>query len=357
MKTLNRIKIPLFLKCLSLMIFLSCEREDLGFIGPSTISPAEGFEVQSFTASADSIDLEDNDLLINATFNQTVTWNLTITGQTSSAIWTRTGLSNTINNLSWSGGHVGTQFFRTGETVIITVSFMASTINSELTVVIDQAHIFDEQGLLPTYADFEGIDESAMVYPYWVIFSPISGYDVEQGIGSSVVSYSGEVVKPNQGDQYFYMRGLGSPNDPGFVSGVQCYIDEAGYPNLPSDADNVWINVYVWGSGNTNARLDMELQEDDTLSVLPSYKGWDDDNYVATMNLGHYGWKLFSFKYSDLATNIYEDLGNKGNKIHEPQRLKNLVFILIKDRDQTQVSEAYFDYPIFTIGGPFDPNK
>ncbi len=357
MKMPKTINIPLLLKCLSFMIFLSCDREKLDFIGPSTISPTDGFEVQSFTASNDSVDLENNTLLINASFNQAVTWTITITGQTSGATWSRTGLSSDITNLTWYGGHSGIQFFRTGENVTITVSFMASTIQSNLTVYIEQAHEFDELGLLPTYANFEGIDESAMVHPYWVIFPPISGYDVEQGLGSAVVSYSGEVVRPNQGDQYFYMRGLGSASDPGFVSGTQCYIADAGYPSLPSDADEVWINVYVWGSGNPNARLDMELQEDDTLSVLPSYKGWDDDNYIATMRLNHYGWKLFSFKYADLETNIYENLGDKGNKKHEPHRLQNLVFILIKDQDQTMVSEAYFDYPIFTVGGPLNTDK
>ncbi len=83
----------------------------------------------------------------------------------------------------------------------------------------------------------------------------------------------------------------------------------------------------------------------------------DDDAFVAKITLNHKGWKLFSFKYSSLLPSINAAFGGSGNKIMEPNRVTILNLVLTKKSDPDSPVELYFDHPIFTVGGPFDPSK
>ena len=331
---------------LLLILFFSCKREEVNFLGPAYVSAPKGFHVTSFVASTLNVDFSTGTVVFEANFSHSVTWILTITGQQSGAVKEFKGISDGFTNLLWTGSHDGVAFFRNGEVVNALLSFYGTSYTSALTVSINRVADYTTCGLFPRYADFE--TPSRVKTPNW------SRFDVaEQGVDSMAVDYNGNIVPSVQGKCYYYMRGLGQQSV--FVDGIQ-YIG-ALTPALPKDADNVWVNVYIYGTGNTNTAVDLEYQEADFDGSSAGYSGTDDDAFVAHVNVNHKGWKLFSFRYSSLVPSANADFGGSGNKIHEPDRLKSFDIILLKKSDPNSPVEVYFDYPIITVGGPFKPCK
>jgi hypothetical protein len=329
-----------------LLVLFSCKREEVNFLGPAYISAPEGFAVTSFAATPSSVDFSSSFVEFNATFTHTVSWILTIKGQKSGALHEIRGMSNGLDNVPWRGTHDELAFFRRGETVTATLSFFGTSLTAATDIYISVAPDFSACGTFPKDGDFE--DAPKITFPNWARFNV-----AEQGVDSMAVDFNGNIVPSIQGNNYYYIRGLGS--QPVFVDGIQ-YIGLLS-PALPADPDNVWANIYLYGTGDPNTLVNFELQEEDFDGTSPGYTGTDDDGFVATINAGHVGWKLFSFKYSSLLPSGAKDFGGSGNKIHEPHNLKFLVVVLLKANNPDKPVEIYFDYPIITVGGPFKPCK
>ena len=68
----------------------------------------------------------------------------------------------------------------------------------------------------------------------------------------------------------------------------------------------------------------------------------------------HQGWKLLSFKYADIPFKTYN--ATTGNNIREPHRIV-LWDIGLQVKTAGNSASAIIDFPIMTIGGPFDPSK
>jgi hypothetical protein len=342
-----------------LVVTLACKRESVDYLGPAYISAPEGFTVTGFTATPSPINFTTNTVIFNAVFTSNVTWTLTITGQTSGAVKKYTNISNGLNNLEWIGTHDGLTFFRTGETAVATLSFFGTTYAPSISIVITQARNFKLYGQFPLAGDFE---DPTLVEPqptppyyspYWASFNyPTPIPNVEQGVASNAIDYHGNPVPSVEGSRYYYIRGKG--NQSNFVSGLQYFA--ALNPTLPATPDNIWVNMYLYGTGDANATVELEYQEDDKLTG-PGYNGMVDDAFVAYVTLNHIGWKLFSFKYSDLTPSKNKDFGGSGNKIHEPNRLKSFDIVVVKASLPDSPIEVYYDFPIITVGGPFDPSK
>jgi hypothetical protein len=328
------------------LVLLACHREKKEFLGPGYISAPEGFAVQSFTASAPNADFTTGTIKFNADFTHTVTWVLTIRGQKSRAVHEVRGVSSQLNDLEWTGVHDALFFFRKDETVIATLSFLGTTLTSEVSVKIDKAADYKTCGTFPRYGDFE--DTMRIRFPNWEKFNI-----VEHGIDSMAVDYKGNIVPSVEGKRYYYIKGLGTQQV--FVDGLR-YIGQFN-PALPQDADQVWVNIYIYGTGDPNGLIELEYQEADFDGSLSGYQGNDDDAFVAQVPLEHKGWKLFSFKYSSLSPSLNAEFGGSGNKIHEPHNLKAFNVILLKKTNPNAPVEVYFDYPIITVGGPFKPCK
>ncbi len=347
----------LFSFSILVLLLFSCSREKTDYLGPSYISAPQGFGVTSFTATPSPVDFTVNPVLLNATFTNSVSWTLTIRGQKSGAIFERKGISNGLSNEEWTGTHDGIFFFRKGETAIATLSFFGTDLTYSVPVIITKPRNFASYGQFPLVGDFENpllVEPQPPAYsPYWASFNyPTAIPNVVQGVDSVAIDYQGNSVPSVEGSKYYYIKGKGDQQV--FVSGIQYF--GALTPVLPATPDNIWVNMYVYGTGDKNTAIELEYQESD-IDGYPGYQGYDDDAFVAHINIEHKGWKLFSFKYSSLYPSLNADFGGSGNKIHEPNRLRSFVMVLLKRSNPDAPVEVYVDYPIITVGGPFNPSK
>jgi hypothetical protein len=352
---------PIFKYCTLLLLsglvvaLVSCKREEVDFIGPSYISAPEGFSVPIFTGTPSPIDFTVNSVAFNATFTSSVSWTLTVKGQQSGALYKTNGISDGLTNVIWKGTHSGVSFFKTGETAIATLSFFGTSYTASTSVVISKARNFNGYGQHPPGGDFENPTLIKHASGWHAFNDPTPIPNSTQGVGSSEIDYKGNVVTAIQGNNYYYIRGLG--NQQYFVSGIQYDTGMPLSPATPADANNVWVNMYIYGTGDPNTQVELEYQEADADGTQAGYQGTDDDAFVARIVLDHVGWKLFSFQYSKLTPSLNAPFGGSGNKIHEPNTLRSFDLVLIKKSKADSPVEVYFDYPIITTGGPFDPTK
>ncbi len=335
-----------------LILLLACSRKKADFLGPAYISAGEGFDVTSFTATPSPVDFTLESVTLNATFTKSVTWKLAITGDKSGALYEVEGVSGGLENVLWKGNNSGVSFFRAGETATATLSFFGTSATWSTTITIKKVPNFTAYGQFPTWGDFENrrkINQANLWFPF-------GGVGVTWGVDSMAIDYSGNLVPSVQGKGYYFIKGLGT--QPQFVSGIQ---SAALTTPLPATPDNIWVNMYIYGTGDANAGVELEYQEKDadgTDNSGSGYQGTDDDAFVTYITLSHKGWKLFSFKYSDLTITKNKEFGGCcGNRIHEPERLVSFDLILVKKTNPDAPIEVYFDYPIITVGGPFDPSK
>ena len=343
-----------------LMILSACQREKVDVLGPAYISAPEGFTVTTFAASHQAVDFSLDSVKFNAVFTNTVSWTLIVVGQQSGAVYETKGISNGLSDAVWKGTHSSVCFFRKGENAIATLSFYGTAYTSSITITVAKTRDFSTYGQFPITGDFETpskiepkIGPPAVYSPYWAAFNfPNPIPNVAQGVDSMAIDYNGNPIPPVEGTRYYYIKGKG--NQQVFVSGMQYY--GALVPTLPATPDNIWVNIYLWGTGDANTGVEIEYQEDDKYTG-PGYDGKKDDAFTAKLTLDHKGWKLFSFKYSDLAPSLNADFGGSGNKIHEPNRLKSFDLVVVKKNNPDSPIEVYFDYPIITVGGPFNPSK
>ncbi|MCX6180783.1 MAG: hypothetical protein NT150_02490 [Bacteroidetes bacterium] len=345
-----------------LLLLSACKREKADFIGPAYVSAPAGFEVLNFSASDSTVDFTSDSILYNATFSNEASWILTITGKTSGAICTITGTSSSINNLVWKGTHNEVIFFKKGEIATAVLTFYGTSIISSNSVKILKTRDFRTYGQFPTTGDFETpsliepkLGPPKVYSPYWAHFNfPTPIDNVAQGVDSIAIDHDGKQIDAVEGSKYYYIKGKGAQQV--FISGMQ-YTGGFTTP-LPNTPDNIWVNMYLYGTGDNNAGVEIEFQEADETPGNPSgYQGAKDDAFVAYITLNHKGWKLFSFKYSDLTASKNLLFGGSGNKIHEPHRLKSFDIIAVKKTTPESAIEVYFDFPIITIGGPFNPSK
>ncbi len=347
----------LFKFSIVMMVLLACHRDSVNFIGPAYISAPDGFAVTSFTSSTTSIDFTAGTVNFNAAFTSKVSWILTIKGQQSGAVHVVTGIANGFSNIVWTGKNDEVTLFRSGETAIATLSFYGTSLAPSIAITILVAPDYTTYGSYAKYGDFETPSQVIPTppnhySPYFASFNfPTPIPNESQGIDSMAIDYHGNPVPSVQGRKYYYIKGLG--NQSVFVSGLQ-YIGGIT-PSLPPDPNNVWVNLYIYGTGDPNAMVTLDYQETDGTGNPYQYEPAKDDAYVATITLSHKGWKLFSFKYSDLPASTDPNFGGSGNKIHEPNLLVSYDLVLLKGSNPNSPVEVYFDYPIITVGGPFKP--
>jgi hypothetical protein len=360
MKRLFKFSLVIVLALVAVVI--ACNRKNPELIGPSYIAAPEDLAITAFTTSAippTGVDFVFAKVTFNASFSANVTWFLTIVGQQSGAVYQVSGTGNGFTNIIWGGSHTSLFFFHTGETATATLSFMGSSLTSSKDILIKRQASFNTCGTYPKNADFETPVQVLPPSGNWASFNYPAGtiVNVEQGItGIDSTKFSGDrfgnKIPAVQGRNFYYIRGFG--DSPSFVSGLM-YLSGAATPITSADPNNVWFNVYIYGSGDLNAGLDMEFHEADFLHV--GYDAKVDDSWIYHLELKHTGWKLFSFKYADLTISTNPDLGGHGNKIMEPNRFRQVAFVLLKKLNPNAPVEVFIDYPIFTYGAPFKPCK
>lgn len=350
MKSIANIKGIALIGLLSTLLLLSCNRKDADYIGPAFVGVPDGFNVTGFSATPSPVDFTTDSVVFSATFSHKVSFILRIVGNQSGAVREFRGLADNlnINNANWKGFHDGLTYFRVGEDATATLSFFGTSDTYTTTISISVVRDFTSCGTFPQDADFE--TPANIVGPNWV---PFNSAGATQGVGATEVDYNGKTVTPVQGSNYYYIRGQGVQNE--FVDGIR--YDGPLNPALPANPDNVWVNVYVYGTGDPNLQINFEMKEADFDGGTAGYQDNEDDSMVATIFADHSGWKLFSFKYSNLSPSLAASFGGSGNKIYEPDRVVGVQVGLLKAVDPNSPVEVYFDFPIITVGGPYVPSE
>lgn len=328
---------------LSMIFFLgSCKRTD-DIVGPEFNVATENFEfISGISTNTSSVDFSNSETVtFTAEFNEQITWTITITGQTSGAVRTISGTSNSIDASSgvWNGNHDDLYFFRTGETVDVVLSVLGSTETTSTTMTVTDVKDFAVSGLVYT---INGENKFDGTVDGWTVFS------------STKVKTASDILAV-QGSGSLFMSGAGEPD---FITGAnKNFTGTTGLPSyLPSDPDSVWINIYVYGQGDANTKVEFACKEADADEGNTKYGEATDDAMGAEIIASHTGWKLFSIQYSALKPSVAADFGGSGNKVHEPHRI-DLLQIGLLTLDPEATKSVYVDFPVITVGGPFDPSS
>lgn len=358
---------------------LSCVKDRPEGIGEQIVPAPEGFAVMSGGVSfstSDEVDFDADSVYLQATFNSVVTANIEITGLSSGAKRTMLVLDNKLDhtNSTWFGEFDSgtTTFFRSGEEVEVSVSFYNSELIFKNTMKIGKALSYGKSANLilvdPRESGNNGF-ENTVSDPWWFDSNTARSHK-----GEAITQRRNDIAAP-QGKYYMELTGkapsggtyIGGSSYGSFSDGPD--LTKGKFYQLPSNPDSVWFNFYVYGESESITDLYVVFHESD--AGTKSNGDPEDDAHVKGRDDGvqflqkfnHEGWKLFSYKYSDLPFATYcipptdgspGDGGGCGTKSYDSDRIKVVSFSLQSEQKELPVS-AKVDYCMFTIGKPFDP--
>ncbi len=302
------------------ILLIACKKYKDEFYGPALgIAPSD-FSASALSVSNSNPNFISQTVFFKSTFNATVRWTLTLTGQTSGAIKKITGVSNALDASTavWNGSTDTLKQFRKTETVEakLTVLGWKDTLSTTLTVGGEK----NRGNLLGTFENIT-VDQVAMNWQdatgLWWYFSFESGEkdtcdkiaDPTTPNGMHALRIAGHDANTSY---YIGQAGLSAPGGAGSVFNF-------GSPAL----NDFYFNVYVKGSGTAAAndyKFVIQAYEDDNGGGI-NYSG-DEDKYTYTISLKYEGWKLFRIPYSSFAldsptpANIYRS--------HSPNKIANI---------------------------------
>lgn len=369
-------------------VVTSCKRAK-DPIGPEYKIPSANFKFLSdFTATIPAVNFSINETeSFTAEFSEEVTWKITLKGLSSGASKTFNGFSMKLDatNNAWTGKHEGLYFFRSGEKVEATLSFLGSDIAQKDTIDIVWARIWDIPGKIATVVNFEKtaysfeyqfFDGPSQYFPtYKTTFANKSGVlsdmsvvtnnqieGVLRGIDGDTID--GEIMGSIEGDKLYRMAGqdgiyTGTGYSDYFIGGGGLAKGPYGLDSVPS---NVYFNIYVYGTGDLNSKLVVNFGEDDNSNGTFA-EGNQSENYAVKedefttgIQVNWTGWKLVSVKYSDLTASADGIKAVNANHKLEPHKVKKVGFVLLSST-KGQKASVRFDFATFTMGKPFNPNE
>jgi hypothetical protein len=381
----NHLHIALLFCCI--VLISSCKR-DLTPIGPAYKVPTSNFtltadlkaDLSTVNFSVDPIEKQ----FFTASFSEEVSWILTLTGLNSGAEKKFRGLSNKldVSNTEWTGKHDVLYFFRT-EDVVASLSFVGSDLLFTDTFHIEYPRKWDVLGKVVTVLDFETapgstkflytfFDGTPHRYPTYKSTDSL-GSDMISGANNRIQSVirdiDGGIITSErkgsiEGDKLYRMAG-----HDGVYSGDGAsanFIGGAGMPKAPfyaldSNPENVYFNIYVYGTGDKNSKLVVNFAEDDDDDDLIATSGLMADNYVPLedeyefgIQVDWVGWKLVSGKYSGFPLTTDGAKARNGNKKREPHHIGKIGVVLLATT-KGEKSCVNFDFATFTMGKPFNP--
>ena len=244
----------------------------------------------------------------------------------------------------WNGSVTFAPLFQEGETVEATLSFTnfpGANMTSDI-ITITGSRPLPTGGIL--ISDFEDPDQE------FAPFSEFSFEETKNGVDS--------LFPAAIGDKYWFMDGRDN-NSSVFVCGNLITAQSAqGTQYFELNNENpasVWFNMFVFGTGQPNTILVVDMQEDDNLdgTYVPSQEG----TYTTSIPIDWTGWRLISYPLSETAISTNGGLGNiDANGKKEIDRIIALQFILLSNLGQRDNTVSFgLDHAIFTVNGPFEP--
>ncbi len=293
--------------------FFGCKHDNIEpILGPQiSACPSEDFAfINPVTVNNNNPDFTTDSVVVSAVFNETIPWEVIITGQTSGAVYTQSGEGENVSAV-WKGESQNGIFFRAGETASLEVVSCDSIFSGPtITVIATKTPIgtlvddFDGGGVASSWNNasgdlvFLGVRNDSLV-PQGSNYMSLDGTDVGKG------SYLGMM--------------LHSPSSIAY--------------GLPADSNNVYLNVIA--NGSSNAIIELRVQET------------DGDEYRYQVPVTWSGWRLISVRYADF---IPQGVTNG----MDPNICDEVRVALRSDNIGSGV-QLNLDYIVFTTGGPFQP--
>ncbi len=309
-------------------------REKKEIVGPEYVVANTNLKVTTFAAAKSGVNFANKERQhFIASLSERVSWKITLRGQESNAVKVLEGLSDEINesNSSWNGAHDDVRFF-INEKVLATLSFIGTDYSADTEFTINAPVIYPEA--LKLGNGFEGA--------LWQ--GPWFDENGAEDNGSKIITNLSI-----QGKKAYLLKGTDLNNS--YYLGV---IRWAYKSELPENAGEVYFNIYAYGTGDATSVLKLAGKEDEN-----GNKAFDDtseDAWEKEIPLGHKGWKLFSFKYSDFTRAVNKSYGGNGNNKREPHKIV-AVDIALQTSVPGSQAEAIVDFPIITVGKPFHPDS
>lgn len=362
MKRANKI-IPILVRLtlvLSLIVvFISCKRTKEPLLGSEYRPAGKEFYVVDDTLKINNTNLRLNQAtgaaVFLAKFSHPVSWTITVRGEDSGAEKVIQGLSDTLNakNALWDGSSSNGYFFKRGENIKATLSFLGSSLTYSVSarIVAEKMYnnkIFNNVKYL-VLDDFETPDVMALAELNSGSADPLDGdtyfgtddeYRVE---GNFSYKMKGTDLNSN------YYMGAVSSND---LTGLRNKIET-------QNSDSLFFNMYVYGTGSANTGIQVKAYEIDKEEHLndPTYvfNAGENDGWTYDLVVDWTGWKLISLQYSKFKRAKDPAYGGNGNGVKEPHKLGGFALSLISYPQPKATGTVYMDFVTLTQNGPFIP--
>lgn len=355
------------------ILFISCSKRDDSVFGPEYLAAPSNLKVSGDSLviirvgdktetdlgatsitfyNPNDVDSVYNPVYFKAQLSDSVTWKVTIKGLESDAQKTLVGTGKSIRNAFWGGESENINFFKRGESLSITLSFIGIETNVKRIVQFADPKLFPGVYLV---SDFELGEEGQGIVKGaappgdadgWFDYFDIEGENetISKGVGPNNIdvvqpSKASTPVKPIQGDGYYHLRGDDNSVKPSpfFIGGMGHDAVVYGLPSL--DPANVFLNFYATSNGNTTTKLIVELA------------GFGGDLLTKDIQVDWKGWKLVSIRLSDFALTTSGDIGQ--GVILTPL-LEQMKFAIHSGKGNAgSTAEINIDYITFTVGKPF----
>lgn len=181
----------------------------------------------------------------------------------------------------------------------------------------------------------------------------LQGNDFEGADGAwwfgSGVTKNDNSIHSIHGEKYLLFEGK-SPESSVYITGASfgnwgaSPIRLTSGNNAPTNPDDVYFNVYVYGIGDQESELYITMFENDH-----GYAKNTDDGIQLKITVAHQGWKLISRRYSDIPFKTFN--ATTGNNLREPHKIILLDFGL-QTKSKGKHAKVIIDYPCITVGGP-----
>lgn len=313
-----------------LTVLVSSCRKDEGFDGPSVSEIYSDFTfTENFKANVDSVDFAaGQQAVFTAKFNKIVKWEISITGINSKAKKVISGESRSIN-ATWNGSTTLYPMFGKEKcNVALSLKDISDTVRT--TIVVKQAK---------TVTGFIIADFETGLNPLWTKFIQ-TGANMDFKVKTDALAPQGKNYLNMAGTvNWDYLIGLIDFN-------AKAYNNAVVLP-LNANPDAVYFNCLIYGVPNTNSTIVLfQFKEDENADG--TFNANNEDEYDLEVNVDWEGWKLVSYKYSDITTLVNgAPAAAKGNKLHNADKIGKISMLHLANPNNGFASTK-IDMIIFT---------
>lgn len=322
------------------VVLVACRKKELDKMdGPSLQDINGQFSViTTLEASKDSVDFSTSETVyFTAEFSKTIAWKLDIIGLTSGAVKTIEGTGNALTEsvTLWAGSTTSLPLFKS-ENCKVQLTFTGET-----DTLVDYVKVIQPKANAGyVVADFEAGFNSG-----WTYFIQ-QGADMDFQVKSDITA--------PQGNAYYNLAG--TVDWDWLIGLVNFKATAGGNPTFPlnSNPNNVYFNVMVWGDGSlTNSLVLFQFEEDENGDG--TFTAASEDQYAVEIPVNWSGWKLISFKYSDIPCLVNgQPAAPNGDGVHNSNKIKQVNMLHLAN-PSSGYAKAKLDYIIFTENGPLNP--